>query len=52
MGKYGNIDGVVTLTGDVIARDNARGSIGRILAERKKSVNKSRTPPKADTGKK
>ena len=52
MGKYGNIDGVVTLTDDAVAKDNAGGSTGRIPAERKKSVNKDETQPKADDGKK
>ncbi len=29
MGKYGNIDGIATLTNNPNATDNARGTIGR-----------------------
>ncbi len=29
MGKYGNIDGIATLTHSTIAIDNTRGSIGK-----------------------
>lgn len=28
MGKYGNIDGVATLTNDAIAKDNVRAKLG------------------------
>lgn len=38
MGRYGNIDGISTVTENSIAKDNARGSIGRILAKREKEV--------------
>lgn len=30
MGKYGNIDGIATLTNNPIATDNAKGTIGKI----------------------
>ena len=43
MGKYGNIDGIVTLTGDFIARDNAKGTIGRILSSREKESKERKT---------
>lgn len=38
MGRYGNTDGIATLTENTIAKDNVRGSIGRILAKREKTV--------------
>lgn len=31
MGKYGNIDGIATLTNNPIATDNAKGTIGKLL---------------------
>lgn len=31
MGKYGNIDGIATLTNNPIATDNAKGKIGKLL---------------------
>ena len=52
MGKYGNIDGIATLTNNAIAKDNARGSIGRILDAREKSAKESKPPPKAVIDKK
>ena len=30
MGRYGNIDGIATLTNNPNATDNARGTIGKI----------------------
>lgn len=35
--KYGNIDGVATLTDNPIATDNAKGTIGKITQKRKDS---------------
>ena len=35
MGKYGNIDGIATLTNNPIATDNAKGTIGKIAQKRK-----------------
>lgn len=43
MGKYGNIDGIATLTGDSIARDNVRGTIGRLLSAREKAAKDRKT---------
>lgn len=33
MGKYGNIDGIATLTNNPNATDNAKGTIGKKLLE-------------------
>ncbi len=38
MGRYGNIEGISTLTGNTIAKDNVRGSIGKILNNREKEI--------------
>ena len=35
--KYGNIDGVVTLTDNPIATDNEKGTIGKITQKQKDS---------------
>ena len=43
MGKYGNIDGIATLTGDSIASDNVRGTIGRIISAREKAAKDRKT---------
>lgn len=50
MGKYGNIDGILTITENLIAKDNVRGTIGKILSDREKAV-KERKNAKA-SGKK
>lgn len=35
MGRYGNIDGIATLTHNPIAKDNSKGTIGKIDKKRK-----------------
>lgn len=38
MGRYGNIDGIATLTNNPNATDNAKGTIGRINEMKSKYV--------------
>ncbi len=40
MGRYGNIDGIATLTNNPNALDNVRGSIGYIYLKNQKKNNK------------
>lgn len=47
MARYGNIEGIATLTDNANARDNARGTIGRIMADRKKQQQKPARQTKA-----
>lgn len=49
MGRYGNIDGIATLTNNPNALDNVRGSIGYIyLKNQKRTINTSEKLQRSD----
>lgn len=48
MARYGNIEGIATLTNNANARDNARGTIGRIMADRKNQQKPARQTKATD----
>nr|DAV37235.1 MAG TPA: hypothetical protein [Caudoviricetes sp.] len=47
MGRYGNIDGISTLSESSIAKDSVRGTIGKILAKREFEIRKNQNVVKS-----